>query len=99
MASHFLTLWCKVRVACDDNSSKISSSTYEFLNSQNDETCIAVLSNTEAIYNDNSNCNTEYCDEHNINTTEIAQTYKLNAKSTNKDFEQAYFDLTLFKEN
>lgn len=41
----------------------------------------------------------KYCEEHNIDTNEIAQTYKLNAKSTNKDFEQAYFDLTLFKEN
>ena len=37
--------------------------------------------------------------EHNIDAIDIAQTYKLNAKSTNKDFEQAYFDLTLFKEN
>ena len=40
----------------------------------------------------------KYCEEHNIDTNEIARTYKLNAKSTNKDFEQAYFDLTLFKE-
>jgi len=41
----------------------------------------------------------KYCEEHNIDATEIAQTYKLNAKSSNKDFERAYFDLTLFKEN
>lgn len=41
----------------------------------------------------------DYCNENNIDMNEIAQTYKLNAKSSNKDFEQAYFDLTLFKEN
>lgn len=41
----------------------------------------------------------DYCNDHNIDMNEIAQTYKLNAKSSNKDFEQAYFDLTLFKEN
>ena len=40
----------------------------------------------------------DYCNDHNIDMNEIAQTYKLNAKSTNKDFEQAYFDLTLYKE-
>lgn len=40
-----------------------------------------------------------YCNENNIDMNEIATTYKLNAKSNNKDFEQAYFDLTLFKEN
>jgi len=41
----------------------------------------------------------DYCNDNNIDLNEIAQTYKLNAKSTNKDFEQVYFDLTLFKEN
>ena len=33
MTSHFVTLLRKVRVACDDNSSKFSSSVYEFSNS------------------------------------------------------------------
>ena len=32
MTSHFVTLLRKVRVACDDNSSKFSSSVYEFSN-------------------------------------------------------------------
>lgn len=41
----------------------------------------------------------DYCNDNNIDLNEIAQTYKLNAKSSNKDFEQVYFDLTLFKEN
>ena len=41
----------------------------------------------------------KYCEDNGKDMTEIAQTYKLNTKSTNKDFEQAYFDLTLFKEN
>ena len=40
----------------------------------------------------------DYCNDNNIDLNEIAQTYKLNAKSSNKDFEQVYFDLTLFKE-
>jgi len=41
----------------------------------------------------------KYCEDNGKDMTEIAQTYKLNTKSSNKDFEQAYFDLTLFKEN
>ena len=41
----------------------------------------------------------KYCNENNIDMTEIAQTYKLNSKSTNEEFEKVYFDLTLFKEN
>jgi len=40
----------------------------------------------------------KYCEENNLDMNTIAQEYKLNAKSSNKDFEQAYFDLTLFKE-
>ena len=38
----------------------------EFINSPNNETAIAVLKQTEVLYNDNSGCNTEYCDEHDI---------------------------------
>lgn len=41
----------------------------------------------------------KHCEENNLDMNTIAQKYKLNAKSTNKDFEQVYFDLTLFKEN
>ena len=41
----------------------------------------------------------KYCEENLIDVNEIAQKYKLNSKSTNKDFEQVYFDLTLYKEN
>lgn len=37
----------------------------------------------------------KYCNDHNIDVNEIATTYKLNAKSTNKEFEQVYFDLSL----
>lgn len=40
----------------------------------------------------------DYCKVNNLDMNEIATKYKINAKSTNKDFEQAYFDLTLFKE-
>ena len=40
----------------------------------------------------------KYCNDNKIDVNEIAKTYKLNAKSTSKDFEQVYFDLTLFKE-
>lgn len=36
-----------------------------------------------------------YCNDNNIDLNEIAQAYKLNAKSTNKEFEQVYFDLSL----
>ncbi len=38
----------------------------KFLASSDDETAIAVLESTEVIYNENSGCNTEYCDEHGI---------------------------------
>lgn len=41
----------------------------------------------------------KHCEENLIDMNEIAQKYKLNSKSTNKDFEQVYFDLTLYKEN
>ena len=41
----------------------------------------------------------EYCNNKNIDMAEIAQTYKLNAKSSNDDFQKAYFDLTLYKDN
>lgn len=41
----------------------------------------------------------KHCEDNLLDMNEIAQKYKLNAKSTNKDFEQVYFDLTLFKEN
>lgn len=41
----------------------------------------------------------KYCNENNIDINEIAKTYKLNAKSTNRDFEQVYFDLTLPNSN
>ena len=41
----------------------------------------------------------KYCEEKNIDINEIAKMYKLNAKSTNKDFEQVYFDLTINKED
>lgn len=37
----------------------------------------------------------KYCNENNIDMKEIAKTYKLNAKSSNQDFEKVYFDLTL----
>ena len=40
-----------------------------------------------------------YCKVNNIDMNDIATKYKINAKSTNKDFEQVYFDLTLYKEN
>jgi hypothetical protein len=40
----------------------------EFVSSPNDETAIAVLKNTEVIYNDNSGCNLEYCEEKGIKT-------------------------------
>ena len=38
----------------------------EFINSPNDGVVIAVLENTEVIYNENSGCNLEYCNTHNI---------------------------------
>lgn len=38
----------------------------EFVASPNNETAIAVLEATEAVYNENSGCNTEYCDAHGI---------------------------------
>ena len=41
----------------------------------------------------------KYCDDKGIDVKEIAQTYKLNAKTTNDEFEKVYFDLTLYKEN
>lgn len=41
----------------------------------------------------------KYCNENNMDVNEIAKTYKLNAKSTNKDFEQVFFDLTLPNSN
>ena len=37
-----------------------------FLKSQDNETAIAIIKNTEVIYNNNSDCNIEYCDKHNI---------------------------------
>jgi len=40
----------------------------------------------------------KYCNDNNIDMTEIAQTYNLNAKSTNSEFEKVYFDLTVYKE-
>ena len=39
-----------------------------FVGSPNDETAIAVLKSTEALYNENSGCNLEYCKAHNIKT-------------------------------
>lgn len=41
----------------------------------------------------------KYCDDKGIDVKEIAQKYKLNAKTTNDEFEKVYFDLTLYKEN
>ena len=41
----------------------------------------------------------KYCEDNLIDMNDIAKKYKLNANSTNKDFEKVYFDLTLFKEN
>lgn len=41
----------------------------------------------------------KYCEDNLVDMNELAQKYKLNSKSTNKDFEQVYFDLTLYKEN
>jgi len=38
----------------------------EFIDSPNEETAIIILKATEAVYNDNSSCNLEYCDMHNI---------------------------------
>ena len=38
----------------------------DFVSSSKNETAIAIIENTEVIYNNNSGCNTEYCDEHNI---------------------------------
>ena len=40
------------------------------LHSSKAETCIAVLENTEVIYNNNYGINKEYCDEHNIKSFE-----------------------------
>ena len=40
-----------------------------------------------------------YCEKNDLDMNTIAQEYKLNSKSTNTDFEKAYFDLTLYKEN
>lgn len=37
----------------------------------------------------------DYCKQKNLDMNEIAKEYKLNAKSTNKDFEEVYFDLSL----
>jgi len=37
----------------------------------------------------------KYCNEHNININEIAQTYKLNSQTDNSIFEKVYFDLTI----
>lgn len=39
----------------------------------------------------------DYCKKNNLDMNEIATKYKINAKSTNKDFEKVYFDLTLDK--
>jgi hypothetical protein len=41
----------------------------------------------------------DYCNQNDIDMNTIAQQYKLNAKSSNDEFEKVYFDLTLFKEN
>lgn len=41
----------------------------------------------------------KYCNENNIDMKEIAKAYKLNAKSSNQDFEKVYFDLTLPSSN
>lgn len=41
----------------------------------------------------------KYCEENLIDINEIAKKYKLNANSTNQDFEKVYFDLTLRKED
>lgn len=41
----------------------------------------------------------KHCEDNLLDMNEIATKYKLNAKSSNKDFEQVYFDLTLYKEN
>jgi hypothetical protein len=38
----------------------------EFINSPNDEVAMAVLKQTEAIYNENSGCNLEYCNANGI---------------------------------
>ena len=40
----------------------------------------------------------KYCEENLIDMNKIATDYKLNSKSTNKEFERVYFDLTLSKE-
>ena len=37
-----------------------------FINSNEDEISIAVLDQTEVLYNKNSGCNVDYCEEHNI---------------------------------
>ena len=41
----------------------------------------------------------EYCEKNGIEMNTIAQTYKLNSKSTADEFEKVYFDLTLYKGN
>lgn len=41
----------------------------------------------------------KYCEENELDMNELAQKYKLNAKTTNDEFEKVYFDLTLYKEN
>lgn len=41
----------------------------------------------------------KYCEKNDLDMGTIAQEYKLNSKSTNEEFEKAYFNLTLYKKD